>query len=174
MLNQGRDAVQNPPDSGRERQATDPALTSAAGLAPSFGSTPTPFWRRSLRASSTGPLKTALTRQQVFPCHDAPFGHHSTYPPGDGSKRAHSCDRPRCVFGQFVERADLRGRGPSRHERSHAGDNRLTPGIVIGQPLDIPCRFVDARAARRGCRSSGARVRDGRTRREGSTLIRSS
>ena len=54
MLNQGRDAVARTlEDSGRERPADQP-LSSAAGLAPSFGSTPTPFWRRSLRASSTG------------------------------------------------------------------------------------------------------------------------
>ena len=29
-----------------------------------------------------------------IPCHDAPFGHHSTHPAGYGSKRPHSCDRP--------------------------------------------------------------------------------
>ena len=40
------------------------------------------------------PVKTALTRQQSVPRHDAPFGHHSTHPPGHGSRGPHSCNRP--------------------------------------------------------------------------------
>src|SRR3984885_1906012 len=104
------------------------------------------------------PVKTALTRQQVFHVTT----HHSAHPPGDRSKRPHSCDRPRCVFGQFVERADLRGRRPPNAD---ALCRRQPADQASPRSSGHSCRFVDARP-RRGDRSSGAGMCDGRTRRE--------
>jgi len=84
--------------------------------------------------------------------HDAPLGYHPAPPPGYGSERSNPRGRPRCVLGQFTQRANLRGRGTADpHALRRAKPVDATSSGTVGYS---GC-FVDARA-RRICRADGA------------------
>ena len=81
------------------------------------------------------PVKTALTRRQVFHVTTHRSDTIQRIRLGTDRNRPHSCDRPRCVSGNLWTEQNYEG-AALQTRTLYAGDNRLTRHRLA--PLDIP------------------------------------
>ena len=171
MLSRGPAGASRDPEDAAREGAPDQPATSAAASAASCGSTLDAILAAiGLAASSSRPVKIALTRQQMF---------HVTTHRTDTIQRvrlgadatARSSPIGHDVFvRQLAERAGLRAR---RAADPHALCGAEPADAASAGAAGHAGRLLDARA-RRGGRAAGARMRDGRAGREARPRSRSS